>query len=134
MGVALARFREHLLAREQAELDADAGESDAVTAGLGRGGHVVEPPQLGASHADAVIDDRERGAGGIGGIGGIGEQPDGRGAGVERVRHHFGEDCFLELTRIGVGQILEQMEQIDARFAHGQTRWQRSQCGVEVQT
>ena len=54
-------------------------------------------------------------AGSLPGIG-LESQP-GR-PGVERVRHHLGEDGLFQGARIGVANVLEQVLQIDPRLAH----------------
>src|SRR5260370_40436240 len=38
--------------------------------------------------------------------------------GVERVRNDLADDRLLEGARVGVPQILEEVEQVDAGFAH----------------
>src|SRR5207249_5512 len=102
-----------LLAREEAELDADAREADAAPPDLGARPEVVITTQLAATHTAAVIHDVERGCGGIGG------QADLRGPGIEGVRDDLGEDGLLERARIRIAQVLEEVEQVNPGFAHG---------------
>jgi len=66
-----------LLAREEAELDADAREADATSPDLGARPEVVITAQLAATHAAAVVYNVERGRAGIGG------QADPGGPGIE---------------------------------------------------
>ena len=53
-------FRQHFLANQKAELDADAGKADAFAAGLGARRDIVKPRQLAALHARAVVDHGHR--------------------------------------------------------------------------
>lgn len=106
------RLGEDICADQQAELDADAGESDSVAARLYGGRDVVEPPQLGAAHACPVICQGKCRAGGIR------QQRDDGGSGVERIRHHLREHRFLQRARVRVREIFEEVQQVDARFAH----------------
>jgi hypothetical protein len=61
-----AALGDDLLAHEEPELDADAGEADAVAARLRARGHVVIARQLATSHARAVVDGREGRGRGVG--------------------------------------------------------------------
>ena len=111
-----------LLAREEAELDADAREADAAPPDLGARSEVVITTQLAATHTAAVIHDVERGCGGIGG------QADLRGPGIEGVRDDLGEDGLLERARVRIAQVLEEVEQVNAGFAHGQVPGEAYAC------
>jgi len=107
-------FGHDLHAGEEAELDADAREADATSPDLGARPEVVITAQLAATHAAAVIDDVERGRARICG------QADRGGPGIERVRDDLGQDGLLERARVRVAQVLEEVEQVNAGFAHGQ--------------
>ncbi|MFN7955337.1 MAG: hypothetical protein U0610_26675 [bacterium] len=114
-GDVLARascFRDDLVAEQQAELDADSGEADALATSLGARGEIVEVTQVAPHHARAVVDHRERGPRGIG------QEGDVRGTGVERVGDDLGEDRFLERAGIGIAQVLEQVQQVDSGLTH----------------
>src|SRR2546422_6807232 len=53
-----------------------------------------------------------------------------RSARVERVRHDLGEDGLLGGAGVGVAEILEQVQEVDARLAHrGQSIACRSLAG-----
>src|ERR1700693_6141709 len=77
VGLSAARLREDLLARQEPELDADAGKADALAQGLRARGDVVVAAQLAAPHPRAIVQHRE------GGLGGIGQERDVAGARVE---------------------------------------------------
>ena len=113
VGLAPPGFGHHLLAREQAELDADAREADAAASGFGARAEVVIAAQLAATHAAAVIHDVERGRAGIG------DEPDYCRSGIEGVGDDLGEDGLLERARVCIAQVFEEVEQVDAGFAHG---------------
>ena len=78
---AAPRFRQHFLTDQEAELDADAGKTDALTAYLGARGDIVKTGQIPALHTRAVVDHRH------GAFGGVASTRDRRRAGVERVGH-----------------------------------------------
>ena len=59
MNLAASRLRQHFLANQQAELDADAGEADALAANLGARGDIVKTRQLPPLHARAIVDRRD---------------------------------------------------------------------------
>jgi hypothetical protein len=106
------RLGDHLIADQQSQLDADAGEPDAAPACLGRGGDVVVARQLRLLHPGAVIDHRQGRGFGRGG------ETDGAGAGVQRIGDDLGDDGLLEGARVCIAQVLQQMQQVDARLAH----------------
>jgi hypothetical protein len=110
--VATPRFGDDFLRDQQSQLDPDAGKSDPFSTFLGARRHVVVARQFAPLHAAAIVNDGQRG------VGGIGEQPDVRCTGIERVRDHFRENGFLERTCIGVAQIFEKMLQVDPGLAH----------------
>src|SRR5439155_27359460 len=112
VGLAPARLGQHLVADQEPELDPDAGEADALASRLGAGGDVVVTGQLAPPHSGAVADHRE------GGLGGVGPDHDVAGPRVERVGDDLGDDGLFEGAGIGVTQILEEMKQVDAGFAH----------------
>jgi hypothetical protein len=60
VALAAARLRHDLFANQQAELDADAGEADALPARLRARGDVVVARELPALHPRAVVDRRQR--------------------------------------------------------------------------
>ena len=107
-----AGFGQHLLAHEQADLDADAGEADALSSDFGAGRDVVIARQLATAHPGAVVHDGERGDRGIG------RDRDGRRSRVERVGYDLDQDGLLRGPGVRVPQVLEEVEQIDAGLAH----------------
>ncbi len=109
---AAARFGDDVPAGEETELDADAGKPDALSLALRAGGDVVIPRQFPAQHAAPVVHDGERGLTGIDG------ERDLRRSGIQRVGGDFREDGFLDRPRVGVAQILEEVEKVDARLTH----------------
>jgi hypothetical protein len=109
---ASARLGHDLLGDQEAELDPDAGEADALPADLARRRDVVVARQFAAPHAVAVVDHGQRGGGGVGHDGDLG------GAGVQGVRHDFGEDRLIDRARIRVPEVLEKVQEVDAGFAH----------------
>src|SRR5207249_1687717 len=85
---------------------------------------VVIARELTAPHPHPVVHDGERRGGRIG------CDRDSRGARVERVRHDLGEDGLLGGAGVGVAEILEQVQEVDARLAHrGQSIACRSLAG-----
>ncbi len=90
MRLAATCLSQHLFAREQAQLDADAREPDALAAGFPARCEVMVASQLAARHAGAVVHDAQRPPAGIG------REHDRRRAGVERVRHDLARDRLLE--------------------------------------
>jgi hypothetical protein len=105
-------FGDHLARHEQPELDAHARESDSLPACLSARGNVVIPRQLPSLHAAPIVHDRERR------VSWVGEKADPRRAGVERVRHGFGENCLLKGAGVRVPQIFEQVLEVDSGLAH----------------
>ena len=89
MALAPARLSQHLLADEQAELDAHSGETDPLAASLGAGGEVVVADQIATPHASPVIHDGQIG------LRGIDSERDVVGSRVERVGHNLREDGLL---------------------------------------
>jgi hypothetical protein len=75
----------------------------------------VVAPEFSPPHAGAVVHYGERGPRGIRADG------DPRRARVERVGDDLGEDGLLEGPGIGVPQILEEVEEIDAGLAHARS-------------
>ena len=112
-----------LLAGQEAEFDADAREADTAPANLGARPEVVIPAQLPATHAAAVIHDVERGRAGVAG------QTDFGRSGVQGVRHDLGQDGLLERARVRIAQVLEEVEQVNAGFAHGQVPGEAYEIG-----
>ena len=112
MPLVASRLGQHLLGGQQAELDADTREADALAAHLGAGRDVVVSGQLAPPHADAVVDDDQQG------IAAVGADGDPRGARVERIGDDLREDRLLQAARIGVPQVLEEVQEVDARLAH----------------
>src|SRR5439155_16783495 len=55
VGLPAPRLGDHLVADQEAELDADAGEADSLSARLGARGDVVVTRQLAALHPRAVV-------------------------------------------------------------------------------
>src|SRR6266566_1760629 len=107
---AAPRFREYVVAREKAELNAHAGKPDRPTACLCTGRKVMIAAQLGPRHAAPVVPHDER-------VGSRFERNH-RCPGVQGIRDDLADDRFLERGGIGVPQVLEQVKQIDACFAH----------------
>ena len=107
------RLRDHLGADQQRDLDADAREPDAGAADLRARRDVMVAGQLATAHAGPIVEDGEGGRRRVGG------DRDRRGARVEGVGDDLGEDRLLGSTRVGVAQILEKVEQIDACLAQG---------------
>jgi hypothetical protein len=112
MRLPAAALGDNLLAHEEPELDADAGKADSVAARLRARRHVVIARQLAPSHARAVVD------GGEGGADGVSHETDAARAGVECVGDDLGEDRLLERARVGVAQVLEEVDEVDASFTH----------------
>src|SRR6266545_2954989 len=106
-------FGHDLHAGEEAELDADAREADAAPPDLGARAEIVIAAQLPATHAPAVVHDIEPGRAGVAGQADFGR------SGIEGIRDDLGQDSFLERTRVCVAQVLEEVEQVNAGFAHG---------------
>ena len=106
------RLGRDVLAHEEPELDAHAGESDPLAARLRARRDVVIPGQLASSHAGAIVDDGERP------VCGRRAELDARRARVERVGDDLGQDRLLERTGIGVAKVLEEMQQVDTGLAH----------------
>jgi hypothetical protein len=71
----------------------------------------VIPRQLPALHAAPIVHDRQRR------VSWVGEKADARRAGVERVRHGFGENCLFKGTGVRIPQIFEQVLEVDSGFA-----------------
>ena len=111
VGGAAAGLGEDALRDQEAELDADAGEADALAPGLGRRSQVVVPGQLPPAHPRAVVHHDHRP------LPRVRQHPDAPRTRVEGVGHHLGEDRLLELPRVGVAQVLEQVSQIDSCLA-----------------
>src|SRR6266566_1957602 len=107
---AAPRFREYVVAREKAELNAHAGKPDRPTACLCTGRKVMIAAQLGPRHTAPVVAHDER-------VGSRFER-DHRRPGVQGIRDDLADDRFLKRGGIGVPQVLEQVKQIDACFAH----------------
>jgi hypothetical protein len=68
--------------------------------------------ELAPPHAMPVVDDGQRGRGGIDGQGDL------RGTGVQRVRHDFGENRLLDRAGVRIPEVLQEMQQIDSRLTH----------------
>ena len=84
----------------------------AMLACLRAGGDVVVALELAPLHAAAVVGDREAPGGRIR------RDRDPGGARIEGVGDDLGEDRFLERAGVGIAQIFEQVQQVDARLAH----------------
>jgi hypothetical protein len=84
----------------------------SLAARLCRRCDVVVPGKLAPPHPVAVIDDGQRGRGGIGGQGDL------RGTGVQRVRHDLGENRLLDRAGVRIPEVLQEMQQIDSRLTH----------------
>ena len=112
--LAAPAFRIHPMAAEQRKLDPDAGESNPLPSSLGAGGDVVVTPHFPTLHPRAVVGDRERAARRVT------RDVDAARSRVERVRHDLGENCLFQGTRVGIAEVLEQVQQIDPGLAH---RW-----------
>ena len=108
------RFRRARLPQraKQAKLDANAGEPYAFATLLCARRNVVVSSKLPPLHPTPIIDDGQRG------VGGVGQQADTRRARVKGVGDDFSEDRFLERTRVGVPEVLEEMLEVDTSFAH----------------
>jgi hypothetical protein len=72
----------------------------------------VKAAEIGSSHAAAVVDHRE------GAVVRVSVDANVSRAGVERIRDDLDEDCLMEIARVCVGKVLEEMEEVDSRFAH----------------
>jgi hypothetical protein len=68
--------------------------------------------QLAPSHARAVVDGSERRASGVG------RKTDAARAGVERVSDDLREDGLLERAGVGVAQVFEEVDEVDASLTH----------------
>jgi hypothetical protein len=108
-----ARLRQHIPARQQGELDADPGESDALPPRLCARRKIVIAAQVPARHPLAVIGDRD------GGAPGLRRDPDQARAGVERVRDDLRQYGLLQRPGVGVPQVFEEVQQVNARLGHG---------------
>jgi hypothetical protein len=113
---AAARLGDHLVARQQAQLDADAREADALATPFQRRGEVLVAGQLAPRHAAAVVESDECA------LRGIGLEPQRARAGVEGIGDDLREDRLLEAARVRIAQVLEKPEQVYAGFAHGGCR------------
>jgi len=71
------------------------------------------PGEVAAAHAAAVVQNGERALSRVGG-----ERQDRR-ARVDGIGDHLGQDRLLGGARIGVAEVFEEVQEIDARFAHG---------------
>src|SRR5262245_33429170 len=111
--LAAASFGEDFFANQQSEFDADAGETDALTPNFVTGGDVMKMRQFSPLHTRAVVD-RYHGARRL-----VAGKRNYRRAGVQRVGHDLRQNGLFERTRIGVSQVFQKMQQIDARFTHG---------------
>jgi hypothetical protein len=107
-----ARFGDDLLRDQETELDPDSGEADPLAAGLRRGRDVVVAGELAAPHALAIVDDGQRGGGRVR------REGDPPSPGVERIGHDLGEDRLLDGAGIRVAEVLEEMQEVDARLTH----------------
>jgi hypothetical protein len=105
-------FGNHLARHEQAKLDPDAGESDAVAALLRACRNIVVACQLSALHAPAIVDDRQCRSDCIG------QQANAGRTRVKCIRDHFGEDRFFERPGVGITQVFEEVLQVDACLTH----------------
>ncbi len=106
------RLRDDLLRDEQPKLDADTRETYTFSALLGARRNIVVTGKLSPLHASSIIDDGQRG------IGGVGRQADTGRARVEPVGDDFRENRLLERTGICVAKVFEEMVEVDASFAH----------------
>ena len=113
VALAAPRLGQHLLAEQQPELDAHAGEADALAARLGAGGDVMVAGEVTPLHAGAVVHDRE------GGPRRVREDAHQARPRVEGVGDDLGEDGLLERAGIGVAQVFQQVVQVDAGLTHG---------------
>src|SRR6266508_4619761 len=106
------RLRQHLFRDEQSDLDSNSGEPDAFTAHLGGRGHIVVAGEVAAAHPSTIVHEGERALGGVRG--------DGQRCGtrVDRVGDDLGENGLLGGAWIGVAEVFEEVQEIDARFAH----------------
>jgi hypothetical protein len=71
----------------------------------------VVPRKLPALHPAPVVDDRQRRGSGVG------EEADARRTRVERVCDDFREDRLLEGSSVCVPQVLEEVLEVNSRFA-----------------
>ena len=105
-------FGDHLARYEQPELDPDTRESDSLPARLGARRHVVVPRQVLPLHPPPIVHDRQRR------VSRVGDKADARRAGVERVRHGFGQDRLFKRAGVRIPQVFEEVLEVDAGFAH----------------
>src|SRR5262245_5141816 len=112
VGLPAPTFRDDLLAYQEPELDPDAGETDAVAACLCARRHVVIARELAPSHSRAVVDGGERRSSRVG------REIDAARAGVERVGDDLREDRLLEPAGVGVAQVFEEVDEVDAGLTH----------------
>ena len=106
------RLRQHLLGDEQADLDAHAGEADALPSHLGGRGHVVVPGEVAPAHPAAVVQHGQRA------LAGIHRDRQRSRVRVDGVGDDLGQDGLLGSARIGVAEIFEEVQEIDAGLAH----------------
>ena len=110
---AASRLRQHLLGNQQPDLDSHACEPDALAAHLRGGRHVMVPGEVASPHAGAIIHDGERA------LSRVGDEREARRARVAGIGDDLGQDRFLGGARIGVAEVFEEVQEINARFAHG---------------
>ena len=103
---------ENGLRDEQAELDPDPGEADALPARLGARRQVVVAREVAPAHPAPVVDEHH------GARGRVREDAHVRRSRVERVRDDLGQDRLLDRVGISVAEVFEQVLQVDARLAH----------------
>ena len=68
--------------------------------------------EVAAAHAAAIVEDGERA---LNRVGSKGQHCCAR---VDGIGDDLGQDRLLRSARIGVAEIIEKMQEIDARFAH----------------
>lgn len=115
-------LRHNLFRDEQSDLDPYAGEPDAFPAHLGGRGHVMVASEVAATHSSTVVHDGERPLAGV-------RSDDQRGrTRVDGIGDDLSENGLLGGAWIGVAEIFEEVQEIDARLAHGVTRLAGSRC------
>ncbi len=112
MGLPPPRLGQHLVTYQQAELDAHARKSDSLSGSLRAGGNVMVPCQLPTLHPAAVVHHRQRR------LHGVCCDDDPARARVQRVGNDLGENRLFQRAWVRVTQVLQEVKQVNASFAH----------------
>ena len=107
-----ARLRQHLVRNQEPQLAPDPREADSLPPRLRARRDVVVARQVAPLHAGAVVDGRERRSRRVD------HELYGSCARIEGVGDDLGQDRLFDRSGISVTQVLEQVEEVDARLAH----------------